>query len=314
MKAKVAVLMGGSSLERDVSLKSGRRVTRALKERGFDVLSLDVDMTLVPTLLEEKPDLVYIALHGQYGEDGTIQELLEIIDLPYTGPGPHASMIGFNKVLSKELFRAHGIPTPRYFTLSSTTIEDMGASKLLGIAWDKLGGPVVVKPAEQGSALGVSIIGKQEDLPEALIYALGYDDRVIMEEYVKGREVAVSVIGNEEPRVLPAVEVVPQGVFFDFESRYTPGKADYFIPARLEEGVREEVERIALEVHDLLRCKDLSRVDIIVGEDGTPYVLELNISPGMTEMSLLPLAADAAGINFDDLVEKLVEISLGREG
>jgi D-alanine-D-alanine ligase len=311
MKPKIAVLMGGRSLERSVSLKSGRRIERALKEREYPVIALDVDDTLIPTLISEKPDLVYIALHGKDGEDGTIQELLEILGIPYTGPGPLSSIIGFNKVLSKELFHANGIPTPRYFTVSSSTLEDMGASKLLPTAWEKLGSPVVVKPAAQGSALGVNVVYRFDDLAEALVTALGYDERVLIEQYVKGCEVAVSVIGDEEPRALPAVEVVPKSGFFDFDARYTPGKTDYFVPARLSDGTAAEVERLAIETHRLLRCKELSRVDMIISEDGAPYVLELNISPGMTETSLLPIAAEEAGMSFADLVERLVSLALG---
>lgn len=311
MKPRVAVLMGGRSLERDVSLVSGRRIERALAERGYPVSALDVDETLVPTLLEEKPDLVYIALHGKDGEDGTLQELLEILGLPYTGPGPLASGIGFNKILSKELFIDHGIPTPRYCALSESTIEDMGASGLLPVAWEKLGGPVVVKPAAQGSALGVSVVERFEDLAGALVTALGYDDRVLVEEYVPGTEIAVSVIGNDLTVALPAVEVVPHSGFFDFEARYKAGQTNYFVPARLDDEVAAEAERMALEVHNLLRCKDMSRVDMIVGEDSVPCVLELNISPGMTETSLLPLAAEQAGMTFPDLVERLVELALG---
>jgi D-alanine-D-alanine ligase len=310
MKPKVAVLMGGRSLERDVSLKSGRRVERALKEREYPVIALDVDETLIPSLLEEKPDLVYIALHGKDGEDGTIQELLEIIGLPYTGPGPMACIIGFNKVLSKELFLASGIPTPRYYTVSSSTIEDMGASKLLPIAWEKLGGPVVVKPAAQGSALGVNIVRAPDELAQAIVTALGYDDRVLIEEHIEGREVAVSVIGGDDARALPAVEVVPESGFFDFDARYTAGKTDYFVPARLPDDVSDAVGRLALEVHHLLRCKDISRVDMIVNDAGSPRVLELNISPGMTETSLLPIAAEEAGMSFPDLVERLVSVAL----
>jgi D-alanine-D-alanine ligase len=309
MKARIAVLMGGRSLERSISLKSGKRIARALTERGYDVLELDVDETLVPTLMSEKPDLVYIALHGKGGEDGTIQELLEILDIPYTGPGPLPSIIGFNKVLSKELFIANGIPTPRYFTISSATLEEMGASNLLPTAWEKLGSPLVVKPAAQGSALGVKIVRELDDLGGALIEALSYDDRVLLEEHVAGTEIAVSVIGDSEPEALPAVEVVPESGFFDFDARYTPGKTEYFIPARLDNSVAAEASRLALEAHKLLRCKDLSRVDMIV-RDGQPLVLELNISPGMTETSLLPLAAEAAGMHFADLVERLVRLAL----
>ena len=309
MKARIAVLMGGRSLERSISLKSGKRIARALTERDYDVIELDVDEKLVPTLMSQKPDLAYIALHGKGGEDGTVQELLEILDIPYTGPGPLPSIIGFNKVLSKELFIAHGIPTPRYFTVSSATLEDMGASKLLPLVWERLGSPVVVKPAEQGSALGVKIVHELDDLGGALIEAMSYDERVLLEEHVAGTEIAVSVIGDGEAEALPAVEVVPESGFFDFDARYTPGKTEYFVPARLEAPVADEAARLALEAHRLLRCKDLSRVDMIV-RDGKPFVLELNISPGMTETSLLPLAAEAAGMHFGDLVERLVKLAL----
>jgi len=309
MKARIAVLMGGRSLERSVSLKSGKRIARALVEREYEVIELDVDETLVPTLMSAKPDLVYIALHGKGGEDGTVQELLEILDIPYTGPGPLPSIIGFNKVLSKELFIANGIPTPRYFTVSSSTLEEMGASSLLPVAWKKLGSPVVVKPAAQGSALGVKIVEQFDDLGGALIEALSYDDRVLLEEHISGTEIAVSVIGDDEPEALPAVEVAPESGFFDFDARYTPGKTEYFVPARLDAAVADEAARLALAAHKLLRCKDLSRVDMIV-RDGKPQVLELNISPGMTETSLLPLAAEAAGMHFADLVERLVKMAM----
>jgi D-alanine-D-alanine ligase len=309
MKAKIAVLMGGRSLERSVSLKSGKRISRALGERGYSVLELDVDETLVPRLMSEKPDLVYIALHGKGGEDGTIQELLEILGIPFTGPGPLPSIIGFNKVLSKELFIATGIPTPRYFTLSSSALEETGASALLPTVFDQLGSPLVVKPSAQGSALGVRIVKEPGDLGPAIIEALGYDERVLIEEYIGGTEIALSVIGDDSPETLPAVEVVPEGGFFDFDARYTAGKTEYFVPARLSDEVAAEAARLAVEAHKLLRCKDLSRVDMIVKDD-VPYVLELNISPGMTETSLLPLAAEAAGMNFADLVERLAGMAL----
>jgi D-alanine-D-alanine ligase len=309
MKARIAVLMGGRSLERSVSLKSGGRIARALRDRGYGVVEMDVDESLVPDLMSEKPDLVYIALHGKGGEDGTVQELLDILDIPYTGPGPLPSIIGFNKVLSKELFLANGIKTPRYYTVSSSTLEEMGAASLLPVAWKKLEGPVVVKPSAQGSALGVKIVRDFEELGPALIEALSYDERVLLEEYIEGTEIAVSVIGGASPEALPPVEVVPESGFFDFDARYTAGKTEYFVPARLDDGVAAEAARTAIAAHQLLRCKHLSRVDMII-RDSTPHVLELNISPGMTETSLLPLAAEAAGMDFGDLVERLVELAL----
>ena len=310
MKPNIAVLMGGRSLERTVSLQSGKRVSQALRGLGYPIVQLDVDEQLVPQLREEKPDLAYIALHGKYGEDGTIQELLEILGIPFTGPGALSCIIGFNKVLSKELFKTGSIPTPKFFALSTPTLKEMGAAGTLPLVWEQLGSPLVVKPAAQGSALGVTVVEKQDSLPSALIAALGYDDKVLLEEYIEGVEVAISVIGNESPDALPAVEIVPKSGFFDFESRYTPGTTDYYVPARIPEEQATAAAEMALKVHRLLNCKGLSRVDMIIPPDGTPFVLELNTSPGMTEVSLVPMAAEAAGMDFESLVEKLVLVAL----
>lgn len=312
MRPKIVVLMGGRSLERDVSIKSGKRIAAALTNRGYEVMQLDLDEGLVPRLVESRPDLVYIALHGKDGEDGTIQELLEILGIPYTGPGPFPSAIGFNKVLSKELFRANGIPTPAYCTMSANAIENMGAAATLPFVWERLGGKaLVVKPAAQGSALGVTVVRDYDSLAPAVLTALGYEEQVVIEEYVSGTEIAIGVLGVEDPKTLPPVEVVPLSGFYDFEARYTAGKTDYFVPARLPEKAASEAARLALAVHNLLGCKELSRVDMIVDEQQVPQVLELNISPGMTETSLLPLAASAAGLSFEDLVEYLVNLALG---
>lgn len=312
MKEKIAVLMGGRSLEREVSLKSGHRVTEALKEMGHPVVQLDVDENLVDNLKEEKPDLAYIALHGKYGEDGTVQELLEILDIPYTGTGVYSSIVGFDKVLSKEIFKLEGIPTPPYGALSAGIFKEMGASSALPDVVKQIGLPVVVKPAEQGSALGVKFAKTLEELPHALIGALSYGEKVLLEKYIKGIEVAVSILGNEEPQILPVVEIRPKKEFFDFEAMYTMGMTEYFVPARLSDKLTEKVKEVALKVFQVLKCRDLCRVDIIVGEDDVPYVLELNTSPGMTETSLLPMAALAAGIEFPKLVEKLVRLALDR--
>ncbi|MEW6189218.1 MAG: D-alanine--D-alanine ligase [Actinomycetota bacterium] len=312
VKEKIAVLMGGRSLEREVSLKSGRRVSDALKEKGYKVIQLDIDENLVDNLLREDVDLVYIALHGKYGEDGTVQELLEILGVPYTGPGVYSSIVGFDKVLSKEIFQIEGIPTPKFYALSSGSFKEMGASGVLGEVIKKIGLPIVVKPACQGSALGIKFAKTPEELPSALIGALSYDDKVLLEEYIRGKEVAVSIIGNTDPQPLPVVEIVPQKEFFDFESMYTMGMTDYYVPARISKELTEKVQNTAVKVHRILRCRDVSRVDMIIGEDEVPYVLELNTSPGMTETSLLPMAAKAAGMEFPDLVDKLVRLALER--
>jgi len=312
VKERVAVLMGGRSLERDVSLKSGHRVYEALREKGFEVIKLDVDENLVMNLRQNPIDLVYIALHGKYGEDGTVQELLEIMEIPYTGPGVYASTVSFDKALSKEIFQRKGIPTPDYFTLTAGSFREMGAAGVLDKVIERLGLPVVVKPAGQGSALGIKIAHSKEELPSALIGALSYDDKVIIEKYIKGTEVSVSVLGDDKPEALPVVEVSTKNEFFDFESMYSMGQTEYFVPARLSEELTQLVQEIAVKVHTVLDCRDVSRIDFRIDEDGNPYVLELNSSPGMTETSLLPMAAAANGIEFSDLVEMLVGFVLKR--
>lgn len=312
MKPRIAVLMGGHSLEREVSLKTGHRVKEALGEKGYPAVSIDVDEHLVKTLKKHETDLAFIALHGKYGEDGTVQELLEILDIPYTGPGVLSSILGMNKELSKELFLREGIPTPKFYALSSGAFKEMGASAVLEDVVVKIGLPIVVKPSGQGSALGIKFVHKMEELPHALIGALSYDETVLLEEYVVGTEIAVSVIGNSEPRTLPIVEIVPKKGFFDFESMYTPGMTDYFIPARLSPSAYQRAEEVAGQVYRLFKCQGVSRVDIIVRDD-IPYVLELNTIPGMTETSLLPMAAKEAGIEFPDLVESMVRWALEKK-
>lgn len=312
MNEKIAVLMGGRSLEREVSLKSGERVCQALEERGYRVLPLDVTSDLVTTLRSERPDAVYIALHGKYGEDGTVQELLEFLGIPYTGPGVVASALAWDKSLSKRLFVAEGIPTPPWVTFTVDAFKEAGAATALDLVPDAVGGfPVAVKPAEQGSALGLSRVEDAAALPEALLSALSYADSAIVEKWIDGTELAVSVLeGPEGLRVLPPVEMVPKSGLFDFNAMYTAGETDYYVPARLEPATLRVVEELAARVHDLLGCRQLSRVDMVVAPDGTPYVLEVNTSPGMTETSLLPMAADAVDIGFQELVEHLIRSTL----
>ncbi|RJQ32161.1 MAG: D-alanine--D-alanine ligase [Actinobacteria bacterium] len=310
--SKIAVLMGGRSLERDVSLKSGHRVSDALEKKGHKVARLDVDKKLVGRLKKERPDLVYIALHGKFGEDGTVQELLEILGIPYTGPGVYSSILGFDKVLSKETFLAEGIPTADFYVLSTAAIQEMGASDALPGIIKKIGLPVVVKPARQGSALGIKIAHKEAELKKAIIGALNYDHKIIIEKFIKGTEISVSILGNKKLKALPVVEIVPKKEFFDFASMYTMGKTDYYIPARLDAKLTKKVQDIALKVHKILQCRDVSRVDMIVDRKKNPQVLEINTSPGMTETSLLPMAAEAAGMSFEDLVDRIVKLALNR--
>jgi D-alanine-D-alanine ligase len=308
-KEKIAVLMGGHSLERDVSLKSGNRVMTALTEKSYEVIPIDVDENLVRNLKKEKPTLAFLALHGKYGEDGTVQELMEIMGIPYTGSGVFTSILGMNKELSKEIFIKEDIPTPKFYALSTGAFKEMGASAALGDLVKKIGLPIVVKPARQGSSLGIKIVKKSGELPHALLGALSYDDTVLLEEYIKGTEISISLIGNSKPKVLPIVEISPKKSFFDFESMYTPGLTEYFVPARISEELTKRVQEIALKIYKTFNCRGACRVDMII-KNNIPYVLELNTIPGMTETSLLPMTAEAAGINFPDLAERLVKLAM----
>lgn len=312
VREKIAVLMGGRSLEREVSLRSGRRVSEALTDLGYRVVPLDVTPDLVTALRSEKPDAVYVALHGKDGEDGAIQELLEFLGIRYTGPGVVASALAWDKALSKRLFARAGIPTPPWVAFTSASFKHMGAATALDLVPDAVGGfPLVVKPSSQGSALGLTKVDSADALPSALLDALSYGDTVLVERWIEGTEIAVSVLDGEEGlEVLPPVEMVPRSGVFDFSAMYTPGETDYYVPARLPGATLERIVSLAREVHGLLGCRHVSRVDMVVGQDGTPFVLECNTSPGMTDTSLLPMAAEAAGLGFQDLVERLVRMAL----
>ena len=301
---KVAVLKGGRSLERGVSLRSGARVEDALSRLGHEPLPLDAGGDLVQRLIAERPDAAFIALHGPGGEDGTVQELLEILDVPYTGPGVAACVRCMDKTLAKHELREAGIATPDWFAFNATAFRELGAADTLEQIEARLGFPLVVKPASGGSALGVKLVAGREEVPQALVAAFSYDGRVLLERYVEGRELAVSVLGAQ---ALPIVEAIPrQGDVYDFEARYEIGRTEFVCPADLGEEVTARVQQLALEVHGLLGCRGLSRVDLMLGADGESWVLEVNTVPGMTETSLLPQAADAAGIDFDDLVARIL--------
>jgi D-alanine-D-alanine ligase len=298
---KVAVLKGGSSLEREVSLRSAARVEDAVGELGHQAIGIDVGQDLVDRLREHRPDVVFIALHGPGGEDGTVQELLEILDLPYTGPGVAACALCMDKVAAKHEMRAAGIPTPDWAAFNATAFRELGAADTLDEIEVRLGFPLVVKPASQGSSLGVEFAATRDEVPEALLAAFSYDDRVLLERYVKGRELAVSVLDGE---ALPIVEAIPrEGDFFNFEARYEIGRTEYVCPAELPE--EAPVRELATRTYETLGCSGFARVDLILGDDG-PQVLEVNAIPGLTDTSLFPMAAEAAGIDFTSLVERIV--------
>lgn len=314
MNEKIAVLMGGRSLERDVSLRSGERVVRALDELGYRTLALDVTPDLVGTVRRERPDAVYITLHGKFGEDGTVQEALEFLGIPYTGPGVTASALAWDKALSKRLFVEAGVGTPAWVTFTSDAFKEMGAASALDLVPAAVGGfPVVVKPTKQGSALGLARVEDAAALPDALLSALSFGDAAIIEKWVEGTELAVSVLdGMGGPQVLPAVEMVAKSGVFDFTAMYTRGETEYYCPARLTPDVAAEVARLAAACHTMLGCRDVSRADMVVDAEGRPWVLEVNTSPGMTETSLLPMAAAAEGLEFKHLVDRLARSALSR--
>lgn len=311
-RVHVCVLYGGRSLERDVSLVTGRRVARALKDRGYRVSEIDVDESLVRRLMELKPDAAFIALHGRGGEDGTVQELLEILRIPYTGSGVLASIRAVDKVLAKHIFLATSIPTPPFYAFSDSAFREMGAKDTLDLIAADLGLPVVIKPSSQGSALGINFATDARDLPRAMMSALSFDRKVLLEKFVSGRELAVTIVESAVPPVLPIVEARPREghTYYDFDSRYVLGETDFIVPARLTPAEESRVTAVALAAYEALGCEGYGRVDIILDDSGTPWVLEINTIPGMTESSLMPMAAEAAGIGFADLVEIMAATAL----
>jgi D-alanine-D-alanine ligase len=306
---KVAVLKGGRGLERQVSLRSGARVEDALAALGHEVVPIDVGSDLVSRLRAERPDVAFVALHGVGGEDGTAQELLEILDIPYTGPGIRACMRSIDKVAAKQELVAADIPTPEWAAFNALAFRELGAAETLDEIGERLGYPLVIKPARGGSSLGVRFAASPQEVPAALVAAFSYDERVMLERHVDGRELAVSLINGI---ALPSVEARPREEDrFTYEARYEIGRTEYLCPAALgaAEGL---VLDAALRTWDVLGFDGFGRVDMILADDG-PQVLEANAIPGLTDTSLLPMAAEAAGLGFEQLVDRLLELALSRE-
>lgn len=306
---RVAVLLGGRSAEREISLNSGEAVYRALVERGWDAVKIDVGPDVAQRLQAERADVAFIALHGKGGEDGSIQGLLEIIGIPYTGSGILPSALAMDKVATKRLLISEGVPTARFINLKAGSWDAPLAADVI----KKIGLPLVVKPATQGSSVGMSIVNREEKLAPALEEAFRYDASVLAEEFITGTEVTASVLGNDRPVVLPLLEITSAKGVYDWEAKYTPGMSDHLTPPRIPDTAQKRVAEIALTVYRLLGCRGFARVDFMVGTDLQPYVLEVNTIPGLTAVSLFPEAARAAGISFGDLVERLISLALGQE-
>ena len=308
--SRVAVLKGGRSLERQVSLRSGARVQDALERLGHEVVAIDAGPGLIQRLREAAPEVAFVAMHGRDGEDGTIQELLEILGIPYTGSGVLACVRAMDKVLAKHLMLEDEIPTPEFFAFNETAFRELGAADALEAIEERLDFPIVVKPAGQGSALGIKFARTAADVPGALVAAFSYDDKVLLERHIPGRDLAVSILDGEP---LPIVEAVPQADdFYDFESRYEIGRTAFVCPADLPDGATERAHDLALRTYRLLGCYGFARVDLMLDPQGELFVLEANPIPGLTETSLLPQAAEAAGIGFDELVGRILELAFSR--
>ena len=306
MNCKVALLAGGTSGEREISLSSGKGAQAALEEAGFDVTFLDpANKADLGRLIADDFDVAFLCLHGKGGEDGSIQGLLETIGLPYTGSGVWASALAIDKEKAKMFYRAAGISTPE-----SLAITRDGDYSLEEIA-QKMGGSCVVKPNTEGSSLGVFIVKPDDDLEECIDQAFQVGERLLIERYVEGTELTVAVVGADTPEALPIIEIVPQSDSYDFESKYAPGGSQHICPARLDEAVARRIGDLAVRAHQALGCFGVSRSDFLLDADGEPWILETNTIPGMTETSLLPDAARAAGVSFPELCTNLVKYALG---
>ncbi|WP_236683725.1 D-alanine--D-alanine ligase family protein [Demequina flava] len=309
----VLVLAGGLSHERDVSIRSGRRVQEALRASGAKVTLQDVDSGLIPALQKLGDDgVVWPMLHGSSGEDGSLQGLLELLDVPYVGTRAHEARVAWVKSVAKAVLEHESIPTPEYVTLPQSLFREVGAEQVMDAIVGKLGLPLAVKPARGGSALGVSIVTNRADLNRALVHCFAYDVTALIEKAVSGTEVAVSVLGTGDDAVaLPPVEIAVDGPY-DYDARYNPGRVEYFAPARLSDDDIATVSDAAVAVHRELRLRDLSRVDIILDEDGAPQVLDINITPGLTETSLYPQAIAASNENLAEVYARVAQGALNR--
>lgn len=311
----VLVLAGGLSAERDVSLRSGRRVAEALRSERpeWEVNLTDVDAELLDRLADHRPDVIIPLLHGAAGEDGALRDVIECLGIPFVGSTGAASRLAFDKPVAKQLVLDNGLRTPDCVAMPQSTFRELGATGVLQAVVARLGLPLVVKPARGGSALGTSIVHVAAELPSAMVGAFAYGDVVLMEQYVTGTEVAIGVFERDDDVLaLPGVEIVPQGELYDYAARYTAGTTEFFCPARLDAGAEMQAQAMALKVHVLLGLRDWSRTDLIVDASGEPWFLEVNAAPGMTETSLVPQALSAAEMPLGLLMAELAEVAVSR--
>lgn len=309
MSLRIGVLCGGRSAEREVSLRSGEAVYQALLAAGYnDVIKIDVGPTLVEQLKEKRIELAFLALHGKYGEDGTIQGLLEMLDIPYTGSGVLASALAINKIAAKKMFHLAGIPTPAFTVVTRREVQNQGLEQAAARALQEVGVPAVVKANTQGSTIGISFVHEEEKISAAIQSALEFDQDVLIEEFISGMEVTASVLGNHDPVALPLIEITSVTGIYDYQAKYTPGMSDHIIPPRLPEELQNKIKELAVKAFLALGCRGLGRVDFMV-QDHQIYALEINTLPGMTATSLFPDAAKHAGMDFPKLADRIVKLA-----
>jgi D-alanine-D-alanine ligase len=296
-KKRIGVMMGGLSREREISLKTGKAVLKALVEKGYNACSIDVGHDVAETLIKEKIECAFIALHGRFGEDGTIQGMLELMRIPYTGSGVLSSALALHKIMAKKFFLCEKIPTPSFEAIQRQNIEKESFKNI------SLALPLVVKPAREGSTIGVSIVRTEEELVLSLKEAGKYDEEILVEKFMGGKEITVGIL---EDIPLPIIEIVPKSGFYNYHSKYTKGETQYIIPARIPREKYLYAQEIGLKAFRALGCSGFARVDLMTDEHNDPFVIDVNTMPGMTETSLLPQAASYAGIPFEDLVERIL--------
>ena len=310
---RIVVLAGGLSHERDVSLRSGRRVSEALRDFGAEVDERDVDAALLPSLSVERPACVLPLLHGETGEDGALREVLELLAIPYVGARPAACRAAFDKPVAKETVARQGVHTPRGVALPHETFRELGAAAVMDAMVAAIGLPLIVKPARGGSALGCTVVRDAAGLPGAMVNAFAYGDTALAEQLIEGNEVAVPVIDTGEgPRALPIVSITPDGGVYDYTARYTAGSTEFTVPANLSDDVAAECARVAVTAHEALGLRDLSRSDLMIDSAGTVWFLEVNVAPGLTETSTVPLSVEAADLDLGELMADLVGCAISR--
>lgn len=306
---KIAVLYGGVSKEREVSISSSKGIIDALKKNGHDVVAIDFHPERLHEIIELKVDLVFIALHGKFGEDGSVQGLLDMLNIPYVGSGVLASALAMDKYKAKQLFESVNIPTAKgklYRIMDTTDVTEIVEDIVNNFAV-----PFVIKPNREGSTVGLTIVKKHDEIKEAIERATESDEYILVEQFIKGKELTVPVLGKmNEETALPIIEIIPKNELYDYESKYSEGGSEHIIPARISDELTEQIQNYAVRAHQVLGCETYSRADFLLTDEGKPYILEVNTLPGMTPTSLFPDSAKAVNMSYEEMVEKLVQLTV----